>query len=279
MKNLFITASLGLLFSSAMAQPILTESFDFGAPLTWTQYSADGITWDHSISGGTTTAGAMHAFTTLSTQTNAWYQTPTMDLTGMAQPTVQFSTAMAKHIFMDPSTALWYDIGNGWVLLESWGSTWDTQVDNPVMTTILVADPSTWEPLASDWTYASHDATALNNQSSIRFSFEFNGVNAGVIWLDDIKIFDAALATSVDEVAAIEFNVYPNPSDGLVNIAMDELQQPADLSVNDVTGKLVFSTSLSSSSSTIDLSSIPAGIYSITVGNSGVNQSKRIVLK
>lgn len=186
--KLFILGSL-LIFGIGITHAQLNENFDSGFPTGWTQ-NASPISWNHSTTGGNTTPGAMYAFDTGSSNGEAWLQTPWMDLTTMVYPRVEFSAVSVRNNYLAPVVSLWYDIGNGWVLLDDWGGLWNQTSDNAVFPDVFVSDPSTWEPQISDWYDLAYDLTTLNHQSNIRFAFGYEGINGGAIWLDDIRIFD-----------------------------------------------------------------------------------------
>ncbi len=77
-----------------------------------------------------------------------------------------------------------------------------------------------------------------------------------------------------DTETALDFNLYPNPTTGILHISgMDK----ANINVFSMTGRMV-SQYADFSGNTIDLSGLPNGIYfvNITVGNNVIN--KKIVL-
>jgi len=269
-----------MLFSGINAQTAFADDFTFTPLASWTQWSADGITWDFNSNAGANMAGAMHAYDVGSGQTQAWLQTPVMDLTAMTMPTIEFATAGCRNNFMDPRMGLWFDDGggSGWQLLETWGSVWDAQADNQTMPQTITGDPSTWVPTAAEWVAGSHILSPFINWANIRFSFGFEGVNGGAIWLDDVIIYDAS-TVGVKEQATQEIAIYPNPSNGVITVAMDNFSAPEVLKAFDITGKEVSSASLTASSTTVDLSDLPAGVYTLRIGNNGVGTCKRLIIQ
>lgn len=86
------------------------------------------------------------------------------------------------------------------------------------------------------------------------------------------------LSTDIADFSGASLNVYPNPSaDGLFTI---ELAGRTNMNVQifNTIGELVYSTELSSSVSTLDLSSVGAGFYSMKIRANDQNIVKQIVI-
>ena len=105
-------------------------------------------------------------------------------------------------------------------------------------------------------------------------------------WLSNIPMirmsFDPA-ALSVDNVISGEFNVYPNPNNGVFTVELNNVK--ADnyrISVTNVLGQEVYtSTSIINtiSSERIDLSNLDKGIYILEVSNSEATISEKIIIE
>lgn len=76
---------------------------------------------------------------------------------------------------------------------------------------------------------------------------------------------DVSVYTSVKENNAVLTNVYPNPSNGIVNI---EVTENTELVVLDLLGNVVISRPLMNTLNTVDVSSLAAGNYILKVGSS-----------
>jgi hypothetical protein len=89
--------------------------------------------------------------------------------------------------------------------------------------------------------------------------------------------FDPAGSVGTHEIKNSQFNVYPNPTNGVFTIELDG-NAKYDVTVNNVLGQTVYTTSTTSMSITIDLSSFEKGIYTIELkNNSGTYIDKIIV--
>ncbi len=72
----------------------------------------------------------------------------------------------------------------------------------------------------------------------------------------------------------ISFNIFPNPSNGILNITTD---RKIDISIHDILGKFVYSNSIENSK-TMDLSHLNSGVYIITVTDGKNQSSQKLVI-
>ena len=92
------------------------------------------------------------------------------------------------------------------------------------------------------------------------------------------------LWTDVDIIKNdIAFDVYPNPASENVNIALSfENQESVLIQINDMTGKILFSKSLSNiqgiHNNSINISNIPNGIYNIIITTENNRSNKRFII-
>jgi hypothetical protein len=124
------------------------------------------------------------------------------------------------------------------------------------------------------------------NKSIISVRFDLNGGNFNEADLASINAYvngdQAALrvigsaATAATVVNSIE--VYPNPSNGLVNVSVSE---DATVQVLDLNGKLVvFETSVKANEkSEINVSALSNGVYVIKIANDNFVSTKKLVIK
>lgn len=83
--------------------------------------------------------------------------------------------------------------------------------------------------------------------------------------------------TSLNEISSINFSVYPNPSSSSINIIFNESITKLNYELINSLGQVIKNKRLKSNS--IDISSIPAGIYFLKITNeNGDSGMKRIVI-
>ena len=87
--------------------------------------------------------------------------------------------------------------------------------------------------------------------------------------------FDPSL--SVQNIALEGIKIYPNPSEGIINISNDN-NETSKIEVLDVTGKLIL-TKEANIATSIDLSTENSGIYFVKVSNSSGSLVEKLILK
>jgi hypothetical protein len=77
------------------------------------------------------------------------------------------------------------------------------------------------------------------------------------------------------------FNVYPNPTTGLITVLGDKIEPGSILTVHDITGKLVYSTTMQNGYKQVDLGQFAhsAGMYFVKVQGNRTNAVKKVVLE
>jgi hypothetical protein len=74
--------------------------------------------------------------------------------------------------------------------------------------------------------------------------------------------------TEIDELVANGVNIYPNPTNGIINITLSsELTKNSTLEIYDAIGKLIVTEVLSNELNTLNISNLSNGIYSFRVMN------------
>jgi len=85
------------------------------------------------------------------------------------------------------------------------------------------------------------------------------------------------LSTDLEDEIAKKVTIYPNPSDGIINLK-NTSTKTFDIKILNVLGKEVFQSSIDNSTTTLDLSSLRKGIYMVVFKNENTSFTKKIVL-
>jgi hypothetical protein len=129
--------------------------------------------------------------------------------------------------------------------------------------TYRVYRPATTEEFEVEATYS----TSAPNADGL---FDINGVSV----VTDLKL----APTSVGASLMNGLSIYPNPSSGVFNIAVSNLDQDVKYVVSNAQGQEVYSGNLSESQ-ILDLSSEPKGVYLIRFINNDVLGVKKLIIK
>ena len=78
-------------------------------------------------------------------------------------------------------------------------------------------------------------------------------------------------------------NVFPNPANNIINIAFDvQSTETLSLSLYDLSGKQVLNKQTSISGfdkETVDVSTLPSGIYFLNLRSESIQQTQKIIIK
>lgn len=181
MKSIISLLSAVILPLGLFAQ-LLHENFDNGIPQNWTTEAGTSVKWVSDGQLGLNGSGcALADLSNSSERDNARLNTPFMDLTTLANPQISFNVALVGVFFVPPNITLWYDTGNGWNYLHSWGS-FSVQTE--------VTQNYFMPPDPKDLTRVniSHALEELTNESHIRFSLRAEFPNGGWVIVDECMI-------------------------------------------------------------------------------------------
>jgi len=91
--------------------------------------------------------------------------------------------------------------------------------------------------------------------------------------IDAVQMQQAPNIVSAQKTMAIK--VYPNPSNGMISIER-ESEEPINIIVSDVNGKIVYIGNVSGSITNLDLNTIQNGVYLLQAGS---NKFKLMIVK
>ena len=82
-----------------------------------------------------------------------------------------------------------------------------------------------------------------------------------------------------NDIHANVFNLYPNPSNGIVTLEFQDLNSANNFKILDITGKVILNKKSYLLKETIDLSFLSKGIYIIKVSDSKSTSANRLVIE
>ena len=82
----------------------------------------------------------------------------------------------------------------------------------------------------------------------------------------------------INNINQSQFNLYPNPTDGIFVIELDE-NSKYDLTVNNVLGQIVYSASINEMKTTIDLSAFDKGVYTVELKDENKIYTEKLIVE
>ncbi len=206
---------------------------------------------------------------------------PSIDMTQLSDstPSLTYKVAYAQRTSSSADRLQVYistNCGETWVLRQSTnGATLATSGINT----------GTFVPNSSQWQTKTLSLTNYANQTNFYIMFRFTSDGGNNIYLDDINI-DAAVGID-DEIAnALEFNVYPNPSEESTAIGFNLIKEQAvDLRMLDVTGRevsVIYSGKLNSGEHKYNVNQyakLAAGVYFVKLSIDNSSFTKKLIVK
>lgn len=162
------------------------------------------------------------------------------------------------------------DCGDSWSTLKAYNST--NLVTGPV-------SPD-WEPQnKQDWGRASLSLSKFIDAQNLMIRFDVISQQGNAVFIDDINVGEFALST--DDFARINtLTIIPNPAQNSFKIKSDHSLQNGELSILDMTGRLVLQQKLDPSHQVIDVENLPSGAYTVHLNSEiGVWSNKLIISK
>lgn len=281
MKALLPILCLASAISELSAQITLPYEVDFtfGIPSSWTQTAGNTVLWEYESFGKEGPGCAIADRSEFSDRLTGRIETPPLHFTWLSDPVLRFNAAFIKNNFVAPAISLWYDKGDGWTLLDSWGE-WSL-ADGSMVNHQLEGGDDYEPPLDAEnilWHSITVDLTFLAGEQNVRFGFQAEFPNGGWVLLDDVR-FLQTVAGVEREYAANDLRAIPNPAVSTLSIesgaAFDRVE------VFDALGRNVLTAESESGSGAIrlDVSELPAGAYWLQLidGNGWICGMERFV--
>lgn len=102
------------------------------------------------------------------------------------------------------------------------------------------------------------------------------GMSGGNFTSSETKPFRVDNSLSVSENQIANVTIYPNPSNGLVNVV---LQEDMQIKVFDITGKVVYQNTLATGTSQLNLAHLQSGAYIVNFTGNNTSASQKLILK
>lgn len=113
------------------------------------------------------------------------------------------------------------------------------------------------------------DISQLAGQESVAFKFSYISALGGYIYLDDVAVNSSPLTTKNVAVKQAVLNLFPNPTDGLLQVALNNGKSIETVVAYNINGQEVLHRKGSGSAAVqqIDVTHLPAGVYWLQLGS------------
>lgn len=262
MKNISF-ALLSLVSSISFAQvDLLNTDFQTGMPVAYSIVDNDGLTPDPQVSE----------------YTSAWItvQDPDNSADTIAASTSYFSPiGTADRWMITPSVTLGA-YGN---FIEWEGKSQDASYPDNYLVLISTTDNQitsftdtlehVW-PENADWTVHQIDLSNLGyNNQTVFFAFVNVTENGFKLYIDDVHVWKEDPVGISEMINSIAVNVFPNPTSGIISIETNDLIE--EIVLMSANGQMITRTT----EKTVDLTSLPSGVYFLNIEtNNGVITKK-----
>ncbi len=208
------------------------------------------------------------------------------NLSTITNPQIQFTMKYSLEenwdvVYVEYST----NFGENWMLLGEQGPNW---YNSDRTNATSGADDDCQNCPGGQWTGTNTNLTTyfyplntINTETNVIFRIVFHSdeaVNQLGVNVDDFVI-NGVLSNQNFELKNI--TVYPNPSNGIFNISLGDIE-PTSIEVYDLTGKIIVSkkdVKIYNFETSIDLSNASQGIYFFKINSNNQNIVKRIIKK
>lgn len=102
-----------------------------------------------------------------------------------------------------------------------------------------------------------------------------SGIEGGAFGGSDIRKFGVVTNLSNSQFESNKISVYPNPTKGFITI---NTENNVNVSISDITGKVVFTKNNVSKNESINLVGLQNGVYFAKITADGINEIKKIIL-
>ena len=160
------------------------------------------------------------------------------------------------------------DCGQSWATLKAYNSA--NLVTGPV-------SPN-WVPQSkSDWGRASISLSKYKDATNLFLRFDVISQQGNSVFIDDINIGEFALSTPHLDYE-IPWKIFPNPAKNNFIVETESKVINGNLSIVDLTGRILLEKKINSDQMTINSSGMPNGLYILSVVNNNKVWSSKLII-
>lgn len=268
MKNTLLTSIFALATTSLFAQngPIDFEPNGFGASWVWTIFENDTQPPLEIVANpdptGINTSATVAKYTALQSGA-AWAGCETVHGAGTGSFFIDASNAIVRIMVWKSVVS---DVGLKLVRPDGW-SLGEIKISNTLT--------NQWEQLTYDFS-AHIGLTPAYDQLVVFPDFQTRSSD-NIIYFDNIFGPAAGSSASIDELSSLSTRIFPNPANDRFGVESTQLIQK--LKILDITGRLVHEEIVQSHSTSVDISTLPKGLYLVVSELENGPETQRLIKK
>ena len=139
---------------------------------------------------------------------------------------------------------------------------------------------------SSDWCGVGYgdechtiDLSSWAGSPNILIMFESYNGHGNMMYIDDIEIYGDPVIILDKNRCNKEISIYPNPTNGFINISGIKSNSNTYLKIVDIYGRIILKEAISSDNNKLDLSFLPKGIYIIELFGMETYHVEKVILK
>lgn len=263
--------------TNQLSNQTILETFDGDAfpPEGWKLYDNTGSSWEQDWPEGNDTnrCASFPNYWENATNEQHYLILPAMSFEYAVEPSISFDYSYSTNGgAYEDSLELIYRTGDN----SNWQRIWVKGGDE-----LDVAETAVWfwydtDPVLA-WERETVDLSFLNGTKCLELAFSNIGVNGNHIWIDSVNIQGdfTVPVTPEDPYSFTGISVFPNPSTGLYTVKTSKQDEEVTWHINNAWGELI----AQDVSATIDISTVSAGIYFLTVTSSDTTKMVKLIKK
>jgi len=244
-------------------------SFSTKTNLNWVRANAPDLTEENE-------ALKLHLFEEDEAETDYWLISPAFDLSNLTEASFHFRLSYALRDKIEDEIQVFAfrecSTDDGLLL---WEKVWRNLEDDESGISV------DWTPSdREDWENVYVPLNEIAGDGNYRIAIKVKASNSNNLYIDNLELFIQDIAQPT-RIPANSFYIFPNPTNRLLNIVFDRNEsEPIKLSLFDLSGIPYFEQfypNTLNQTYTLDLTTIPMGMYILQIEGQGFKEVKRVI--
>ncbi|MCF8461007.1 MAG: T9SS type A sorting domain-containing protein [Flavobacteriales bacterium] len=132
-----------------------------------------------------------------------------------------------------------------------------------------------------EWIDCDNGFASITGETSASFEPAVSGNYAVAVTVGECVALSecfAVTAAGVNDINPFNFQIFPIPAHDQLTLAIPDFKETFALTLVDATGRVVYQATISTAKTTIDLSALSKGIYTVQLAQNGVVSVQKLVM-